>query len=172
MHRELERLAAPTGLPPFPPRLVIRWTAPKLLLERALALEAWLSAVFAQQALLRSPPVQRLRRTCGVAAAADMVTGAGATASTATTPVALSPNSRVTNGTAPPPHYSLDPLAPDLADLISMPCNVFAAEAMLTDPEIERLVEMIREGEQTVEACLLSLEPRRRVRAPCRPRYL
>lgn len=59
----------------------------------------------------------------------------------------------------------LDPHAPALADLMAMPCNVFAAEAMLTADEIKAVVQSIGDREQTLESCLLALEPKRRVRA-------
>lgn len=58
----------------------------------------------------------------------------------------------------------MDPLGPGLEDIMAMPANVYAANALLNDDEIGSLVEMIRDGGRTVKACALAFEMSRRVR--------
>jgi alpha-maltose-1-phosphate synthase len=58
----------------------------------------------------------------------------------------------------------IDPYGPAVTDLTAMSCNVFAANALLDGEETEALVNVIRDGDQTVESCVRAFESKRRVR--------
>jgi len=59
----------------------------------------------------------------------------------------------------------LDPSAPTLDDVLALPFNTFAANAMLDREGAEALLRMVSEGGLTVQECLGRLPTGRRVRA-------
>lgn len=58
----------------------------------------------------------------------------------------------------------VDELAPDVDALMALPCNNFAAQAMLEPAETAEIVELLRAGAQRVDDCLRRLAPERRIR--------
>jgi repressor of nif and glnA expression len=59
----------------------------------------------------------------------------------------------------------VDPQGPELAELLALPCNTFAAGSLMSAQGLTALVDAVRGGAGTVRACLEQIPRDDRMRA-------